>query len=286
MRSRGGLFWQSLFLTLLVLVPLSAGVLYLSGQRQHQAEVELAAAAGRGDVGIDAGATNTYRLLLAVQTETPEFLLLRVDGPARTVTFCGVPGKTLVDAPEGQTTLEDCYLAAGPARAAQLLTDTVGLAPDAYFAATPDTYAQIIGTDTTARFDTASVMDYERRVALGYGEDNAPELTPAVTEEFLATLREGMDQKAAASLRAAVWCVFLRQNPARLTLVVDAAREQSSRTLTSLTAQDLLKLEQTMEYLSGQTAATIEYTVLSGRETPAGYALDEEGMDEAKRMLE
>ena len=261
-------------------------MLYLSGQRQHQAEVELAAAAGRGDVGIDAGATDTYRLLLAIQTETPEFLLLRVDGPARTVTFCGVPGKTLVDAPEGQTTLEDCYLAAGPARAAQLLTDTVGLAPDAYFAATPDTYAQIIGTDTTARFDTASVMDYERRVALGYGEDNAPELTPAVTEEFLATLRERMDQKAAASLRAAVWCVFLRQNPARLTLVVDAAREQSSRTLTSLTAQDLLKLEQTMEYLSGQTAATIEYTVLSGRETAAGYALDEEGMEEAKRLLE
>ena len=285
MRSRGGLFWQSLFLTLLVLVPLSAGVLYLSGQRQHQAEVELAAAAGRGDVGVDAGATNTHRLLLAIQTETPEFLLLRIDAPARTITFCGVPGTTLVDAPEGQTTLEDCYLAAGPARASQLLADTVGLAPDAYFAATPDTYAQLIGTETTARFDTASVMDYEQRVALGYGEENAPELTPAVTEEFLTTLREGMDARESASLRAAVWCVFLRQNPARLTLLVEAAREQSSRTLTSMTAQDLLRAEQTLEYLSAQTAATVEYTVFSGSETPAGYALDEEGREEAARLL-
>lgn len=286
MRSRGGLFWQSLFLTLLLLVPLSAGVLYLSSQRQHQAEVELAAAAGRGDIGIDAGASNTHRLLLAVQTEVPEFLLLRIDAPARTITLCGVPGKTLVDAPEGQTTLEDCYLTAGPARAAQLLTDTVGLAPDAYFAATPDTYAALIGTETTARLDTAAVMDYERRVELGYGEENVAELTPAVTEEFLATLREGMDTRASASLRATVWCALLRQNPARLTLLVDAARDQSSRTLTSLTAQDLLKMEQTLEYLSGQTAATIEYTALSGSDTAAGYALDGEGMDEVKRLLE
>lgn len=285
MRSRGGLFWQSLFLTLLVLVPMSAAVLYFSGQRQHQAEVELAAAAGRGDVGIDAGATNTFRLLLAIQTDTPEFLLLRVDAPARTITFCGVPGRTLVDAPEGQTTLEDCYLAAGPARAAQLLADTVGVAPDAYFAATPDTYGELIGTDTTARFDTASVLDLERRTELGYGEENAAELTPGMTEEFLTTLREGMDLKASASLRAAVWCVFLRQNPARLTLLVEAAREESPRTLTSLTAQDLLKLEQTLEYLSGQTAATIEYTVLTGRQTSAGYALDGEGREQAAELL-
>ena len=106
-----------------------------------------------------------------------------------------------------------------------------------------------------------------------------------MTEEFLTTLREGMDLKASASLRAAVWCVFLRQNPARLTLLVEAAREESPRTLTSLTAQDLLKLEQTLEYLSGQTAATIEYTVLTGRQTSAGYALDGEGREQAAELL-
>lgn len=93
------------------------GGLVFADQRQQQAELELAAAAGRGEVGIDAGAQNTHRLLLAVQTEEPEFLILRIDAPARTITLCAVPGQTLVDAPQGRTTLADCYLAAGlPAR--------------------------------------------------------------------------------------------------------------------------------------------------------------------------
>ena len=137
MRSRKGLFWRSLGFTLLALVPMCAAVLFFAGQRDRQAQLELAAAAGRGQVGMDAGAQNTHRLLLAVQTEEPEFLLLRVDAPARTISFCAVPGQTLVDAPEGQTTLADCYLTAGPARAAQLLQDTLGAGPDAYLAATP-----------------------------------------------------------------------------------------------------------------------------------------------------
>ena len=158
MRSRRGLFWRSLLLTCLALVPMCAAVLFFADQRQQQAELELAAAAGRGEVGIDAGAQNTHRLLLAVQTEEPEFLILRIDAPARTITLCAVPGQTLVDAPQGRTTLADCYLAAGPARAAQLLEGTLGVGPDAYFAATPDTYAQMIGADTTARFDTAAAL--------------------------------------------------------------------------------------------------------------------------------
>lgn len=285
MRSRRGLFWRSLLLTCLALVPMCAAVLFFADQRQQQAELELAAAAGRGEVGIDAGAQNTHRLLLAVQTEEPEFLILRIDAPARTITLCAVPGQTLVDAPQGRTTLADCYLAAGPARAAQLLESTLGVGPDAYFAATPDTYAQMIGADTTARFDTAAALTLEERRALGYGEDNVAQLTPDSTEEFLQTLRTGMSAPDAAQLRAAVWAAYLRQNPARLTLLADAAREQSARTLTDLTAQDLYYLADTLTYLHGRSEAAIEYTVLSGAETAAGYRLDGEGAQLACTLL-
>ena len=112
MHSRKGLFWRSLVFTLLALAPMCAAVLLFAGQRDRRAQLQLSEAAGRGTVGVEAGAQTTCRLLLAVQGDEPEFLLLRIDAPARTLTLCALPGQTLVDAPEGQTTLGDCYLAA------------------------------------------------------------------------------------------------------------------------------------------------------------------------------
>ena len=143
----------------------------------------------------------------------------------------------------------------------------------------------MIGADTTARFDTAAALTLEERRALGYGEDNVAQLTPDSTEEFLQTLRTGMSAQDAAQLRAAVWAAYLRQNPARLTLLADAAREQSARTLTDLTAQDLYDLADTLTYLHGRSEAAIEYTVLSGAETAAGYRLDGEGTQLACTLL-
>lgn len=285
MRSRNGLFWRSLLWTLLALVPMCAGVLFFAGQRDRQTRLELAAAASRGQVGVEPGSQTTRRLLLAVQTEEPEFLLLRVDAPARTITLCGVPGQMLVDAPAGQTTLADCYLTAGPARAAQLLTDTLGVGPEGYFAATPDTYAQIIGTDTTASFDTASALTLDQRRALGYGQDNVARLTPDTTEDFLALLRPNMPQARAVSLRAAVWTAYLRQNPDLLPGLPDAARAQSARTLTDQTVQQMEALAQALAFLADRTETAIQYTGLSGSQTSAGYALDPEGLDTARQLL-
>ena len=285
MRSRKGLFWRSLGFTLLALVPMCAAVLFFAGQRDRQAQLELAAAAGRGQVGMETGAQNTHRLLLAVQTEEPEFLLLRVDAPARTISFCAVPSQTLVDAPEGQTTLADCYLTAGPARASQLLENTLGAGPDAYLAATPDTFAEIAGPDTTLTLDTAAFLTLEQRRELGYSQDNVARLTPDTVEDFLTRVRPGMTERKSAMLRAAVWASCLRQNRDQLTQLIDAVREQSARTLTNLTAQDLLELEQTLEFLAGRDETAIEYDALSGVETAAGYRLDAEGTEEALRLL-
>lgn len=286
MRSRRGLFWRSLFFTLLALVPMCGAVLFFAGQRDKQARLELAAAASRGQVGVEAGAQNSHRLLLAVQTDQPEFLLMRIDAPARTVTLCALPGATLVDAPQGQTTLADCYMAAGPARAAQLLRDTLGAGPDGYFAATPDTYGQLIGSETAARFDTAAVLTLDQRRAMGYGEDNVARLTPADTEDFLTSLRPRLATARAAELRAMVWACYLRQNRELLAGLADAARDQSARTLTDLTAQDLYTVGQTLSYLGDRSETAIEYAVLTGTDTPAGYQLDKEGVRLALELLQ
>ena len=60
---------------------------------------------------------------------------------------------------------------------------------------------------------------------------------------------------------------------------------RAPRTLTDLTAQDLYDLADTLTYLHGRSEAAIEYTVLSGAETAAGYRLDGDGTQLACTLL-
>ncbi len=62
-------------------------------------------------------------------------------------------------APSGTTTLAAAYLAAGPARAAQLLGDTLGTVPQHYLAATPSCYASFWEQGTTVRLDMAALQE-------------------------------------------------------------------------------------------------------------------------------
>lgn len=283
MHSRRGLFWQSLALTLLLLLPMIATVLFLSAQRQQQQALRRAAAA-EGGVSIATGAQNTHRLLLAVQGEQPAFVLLRLDGPAQSVTFCALPGQMLVAAPAGTTTLADCYLTAGPARAAQLLQGTAGPAPDAYFAATADTYAALLGGDTAVRFDTAAVFDKAARQALGCGKDSVLELTAATAGEFL-TRAAGQSRDGGAAARSAVWAAFWRQNPSLLPGLPAAARENSARTLTNLRAQDYTKLEETLRYLAVQPELRVDYLTLSGVAAEDGWQADAAALARVQELL-
>ena len=119
------LFFSALALTLLLLLPMVGLVEYFAMQRQMQERVRRANAAGTA-VQVDPASRYMGSLLLAVQKEEPEFILLRMDAPAATLTLCGLPGNMQLAAPSGTTTLAAAYLAAGPARAAQLLGDTLG----------------------------------------------------------------------------------------------------------------------------------------------------------------
>ena len=115
MRSRAGFFWCSLWLTLLLLLPLILVVGFLARQRQTQQELRQAAA-NQSQLQIEPGAQSVWRMLLVVQKEEPAFVLVRADGPAHSVTFCALPGQLLVNAPAGTTTLAECTLSAGAGR--------------------------------------------------------------------------------------------------------------------------------------------------------------------------
>ena len=124
MRSRRGIFWYSLGLTLLLLLPMVLTVAFFTDQYQKQQLLRQASAA-EDSLRVEPGAQGVFRLLLVVQQDKPAFVLARVDGPQQAVTLCALPGSLLVDAPAGRTTLAECALSAGAGRAAQLLGNTV-----------------------------------------------------------------------------------------------------------------------------------------------------------------
>ena len=289
MRSRAGFFWHSLWLTLLLLLPLIAVVAFLARQRQAQQELRQAAAS-QSQLQIEPGAQSVWRMLLVVQQEEPAFVLVRADGPAHSVTFCALPGQLLVNAPAGTTTLAACTLSAGAGRAAQLLTATLAtgetaLPPLYYLAATPSCWVDCVGSGTAVRFDTSSLLQPAARLALGYGSEAVQSVSATDTVEFIAALQSQLTGSAAGNARAAVWAAFARQNPDLLTAVPEAWRRYSARTLTDLTAQDLLRAGETAAFLQSQPALTVDYLTAAVTDALDGVALTEDGMHIVQTLL-
>ena len=289
MRSRAGFFWHSLWLTLLLLLPLIAVVAFLARQRQTQQELRQAAAS-QSQLQIEPGAQSVWRMLLVVQQEEPAFVLVRADGPAHSVTVCALPGQLLVNAPAGTTTLAACTLSAGAGRAAQLLTATLAtgetaLPPLYYLAATPSCWVDCVGSGTAVRFDTSSLLQPAARLALGYGSEAVQSVSATDTVEFIAALQSQLTGSAAGNARAAVWAAFARQNPDLLTAVPEAWRRYSARTLTDLTAQDLLRAGETAAFLQSQPALTVDYLTAAVTDAPDGVALTEDGMQIVQTLL-
>lgn len=290
MRSRAGFFWHSLWLTLLLLLPLIAVVAFLARQRQAQQELRQAAAS-QSQLQIEPGAQSVWRMLLVVQQEEPAFVLVRADGPAHSVTFCALSGQLLVNAPAGTTTLAACTLSAGAGRAAQLLTATLAtgetaLPPLYYLAATPSCWVDCVGSGTAVRFDTSSLLQPAARLALGYGSEAVQSVSATDTVEFIAALQSQLTGSAAGNARAAVWAAFARQNPDLLTAVPEAWRRYSARTLTDLTAQDLLRAGETAAFLQSQPALTVDYLSAAVTDAPDGVELSEDGLQIVERLLQ
>ena len=244
MRSNRGIFWYSLGLTLLLLLPMVLTVAFFTDQYQKQQLLRQASAAD-STLHIEPGAQGVYTLLLVVQQEEPAFVLARADGPQQTVTLCALPGSLRVSAPSGTTTLAECALSAGAGRAAQLLVGTVATGETAapalhYIAATPATWADCAGRTASARIDTASLLDTAARTRLGYGEDPIAVCTAAQASELIAQLQAALPGAGEGCMaRAAVWAAFLRQDPALLAGLPDGLRSRSARLLTDLLAADL-----------------------------------------------
>lgn len=292
MRSRAGVFWYSLGLTLLLLLPLIGVTAFFLHQRQQQEEMRQAAAE-RGGLPIQQGAQDTWCALLVVQQEEPGFVLVRADGPARQVTFCALPGALRVNAPAGTTTLAACTQSAGPGRAVQLLTQTIAtgetaLRPLYYLAATPACWADCVGEGILIRLDTSALLTLSQRSQIGYGDDPVAEVDASEAAELIVALQSCLeDPGRKADVRAAVWEAFVRQNNSLFTAMPEAWRNYSARTLTDFMATDLAGLEATLEYLTGQPGLTVTYHTVDSRKTSGGeMILTEEGNKTLQKLLQ
>lgn len=291
MRSRAGFFWCSLWLTLLLLLPLILVVGFLARQRQTQQELRQAAA-NQSQLQIEPGAQSVWRMLLVVQKEEPAFVLVRADGPAHSVTFCALPGQLLVNAPAGTTTLAECTLSAGAGRAAQLLraalsTGETALPPLYYLAATPSCWVDCVGSGTAVRFDTSSLLQPAARLALGYGKEAVQAVSATDAVELIADLQSQMSETTAANARARRLGRFCAAEPRPADRRARCpGAKYSARTLTDFTATDLLRAGETLAYLQKQAALTVDYVTVAVVDAPGGEALTEDGLQVVESLLQ
>ena len=169
----------------------------------------------------------------------------------------------------------------GPARAAQLLGDTLGTAPQHYLAATPSCYASFWEQGTTVRLDMAALQ-----------EDTDPhqnfvaEIEAATAETALRDLGAEQTDAGAARLLAAYTAALFRQNPQQLAALPGQARQASARILTDLQAQDWNTLESVFNYFSTVPALVVETALPSFTSRPEGeLALTENGQQTVQEVL-
>lgn len=272
MRAGTKQFWASFLITLGVLLPLTwCSLLWYDTTRQSAPT-----ARDESSLPIAAGSRESLHLLAAVAPaapgQQPHLALVGLDGPGCRITVCALPGDTSLLTPDGgSVTLAESYLAAGPARAAQLLGDTLDISIPLYLAATPAGWDLLLGR--TARLDTSSLLTDAQRRRLGL-ENAVTELSVAAAA---ALLEESLPAREKEALETALWDAFARQSREGLGALPDAIRTQSSRLLTSLGATELLRLDKLLPYLAGAEAAVTTLTV-PGSRAGSLYLLNEESL--------
>lgn len=277
MRSKVGSFFLGFFLTSLVLLPLVGLFLHLSA-KQEEARLT---AESQVNIRVEPGAQNIFTLLLAAAGETPDLLLLRLDCPANVISLAVVPRQSVLLTPDGTATLSQCYAAAGPARVAALLGDTLGYPVPCYLAAVPAVYDSLLGS-VPFRVNLSGYLSAEDCEALRL---DSPICTLTAAQAAELVHGEQLRPDLAASVSMALWESAIRQNLDRAPDLVEELRRQSGRLLTNLNALDLSRLETTLNHLSTRQPR-IEYQVLPGRFVAGKYEFNSDTLTAAKALLD
>lgn len=249
-------FSIAFLLTAAVMLPLMAGTMLWVQVRQDRADRVSRSQSG---VRIVAPTTqNRHTILIAIPGEVaPALVLARLDAPANRLQMAVIPAEGVVLAGQQPMTLAQAYAGAGPARAAQLLQDTLGIEIDAYLAITAAQLGQALDSADYLRAGLSGALTEQQLAAAGLAGDAADYTVQsghALLQQLQAMVEAGQLSSAALGrARAALWDAALRQNLEQLpTTLPDGLRKVSTGTLTSLSAQDYHTLAETLEFLVNQ----------------------------------
>ncbi len=167
--------------------------------------------------------------------------------------------------PSGTTTLAAAYLAAGPARAAQLLGIPLVPPRNTTLRPRPAAMPAFGEQGTTVRLDMAALQEDTDPHQNSVAEIEAPLPRPLCViwgQSRLMPEQPGCWQLYTAAL--------FRQNPQQLAALPGQARQASARILTDLQAQDWNTLESVFNYFSTVPALVVETALPSLISRPEG----------------
>lgn len=246
-------FWAALGAALLVLLPLVGGTILLTRQSLR---TRLAAKPQSGVAVRMPKTENQLTLLVCTAGEQPGFVLLYLNASQNCIRLAALPAETAIPFGQGEATLAQCYAAAGPARCREALLEPLALPETTrYLALSPSVLAAIADRYGMLRVGFSGALTAEE-LALTGCSSNVQAVSAREAEELLNGMEDTVPPAHKAAARAAVWDAFFRQELELLPAALpDALRAHSSSLLTDLTAQDLLILEDTLEFLADRSAA-------------------------------
>lgn len=270
-------FWAAMLAALLVLLPLVGGTILLT---RRTLRTKLASRAQSGVAIRQPKEENRLSLLVCTaptETTQPGFLLLYLSASQNCIHALALPGELAVPFGAGEASLSDCYRAAGPARCREALLSALALPEDThYLALAPSVLQSIANRYGMLRVGFSGALTADELSRTGCSP-NVQALSTREAEALLNSIDadSAISPEHKAAARAAVWDAFFRQDLELLpSTLPDALRAHSSSLLTDLTAQDLLILEDTLEFLA-DGSASVHTEALPGEWDAEHYTLSD-----------
>lgn len=269
-------FWAALGAALLVLLPLVGGTILLTRHRLRQ-RMQTAEPQSGIAVSLPRVEHQLSLLVCTPQAEAaPGFVLLYLSASQNCIHLLTLPEETAVPFSRGESTLAECYSTAGPARCREALLSALSLPETTrYLALSSSVLNAIADRYGMLRVGFSGTLTTEELTISGLSS-GVQGLSAREAQRILSQLPTSVLPEHRAAARAAVWDAFFRQNLDLLpSTLPEALRAHSSSLLTDLTAQDLLTLEQTLEFLANNTAR-IHSEALPGVMEARHYTLTED----------
>ncbi len=266
-------------LTAALLTPLIYGVHFLAQWQEKEMEEQQVTQSESGILIKTPTEKNCMTVLLCLVGENEtSFGLLRLDAVQNTIYYAALPAEGVLLNGDATPTLAESYIAAGPARVAQLLCATLGVEIDHYLSISSTRLPEVTDAFGSVRVGLSGALSTAELAVLGiagvvseWSVSQMQDFTLALSEQIIPT-QTTLTPESLANVRAAFWEAWLRDKLTQLpTALPDALRSISSSILSDISATDLYTLADTLEFLANNDAQIIPVALAGDWNRSAGW---------------